>query len=834
MKELKINNTRNKKTISSLSLIMILSMTLIIAFAQPSLSQIGIPQPVKTAGYITVAPILSGVDQELTVNLWLNPMPTDYKYYPYYNGFNGIAVTFVKPDGTKDTFMPTDATGIYVPGQTQSLGAINFFYAPDTAGNWSVSFTMPDQNLTDSTGTVLYSGCTSNSFDFTIQTEPVLAGLLNGYPWSPLPDQNTFWDYPINSNNREWASISGDWLASSASNSPIDGPGGLHWQPYGTGPSTSHIVWSQPFRQGGIMGGSYGSISYGAQGSQFSTTITDGKLYINVPNTTPLGQTYGQFKCIDLATGEVLYTANGSITGSIKLPGNAALQSYLSPTGNVDLGSSYGNSPTPYLYGTATIAGVVYWNYYDPFTGVLVRQISNATSARLIDGSNMAFGAANSPTVLGGRYVYGWNLSKVVNNNWTTGIVWKSPLPTSQVYTTTGMTLATPALFGVSSDLTRVVIKTSNQYWGYDANTGASAWNLTLDYATSANEQFCLQGVDDFIVLDTVASTFKCYSMITGNLLWTSTSFSDSPWATSWNLYWSEANDMNYLYTMFPDGTTRAYSLKDGHQVWVSEPFASTEYNENAIPMTNSMVLVGGNVYVFAGYSSQYKINPIPRQAMLVCINATTGDISWTLNGGLRPSSAANGYVIGTGDYDGKLYCVGKGQSSTSVTIQNDVVTNHATVLIKGNVLDQSPSSPGTPAVADSSMSEWMDYIYMQNASLVNNPPQPTGVPVTLKAVDPNGNTITIGSTTTDSKGNFAINFVPETVGMYTIKASFAGTNSYYKSDSETQLSVIAQAEATPTQSPIANPPYELYTIGMGTAIIVALAIAVLLLRKKP
>lgn len=827
----------NKKVIMSLSLILILTMTLMMAFTQSSLAQIGIPQPVKTVGYITVAPTLVGVGQQLTTNLWINPMPTDYKYYPYYDGFRGITVTFVRPDGTKDTFMPTDATCIYDPGQTQSLGAINFFYAPNMAGDWSVSFTMPAQNLTDSTGTVLYQGCTSDSFDFTVQTEPVLAGLLNGYPWGALPNDDVYWSYPINSNNRDWAQISGDWLASSASNSPIDGPGGLHWQPYGTGPSTSHIVWSQPFRQGGIMGGSYDGISYGAQGSQFSTTITHGKLYINVPNTTPLGQTYGQFKCIDLATGKVLYTANGSITGSIKFPGNAGIQTYLSPTGNVDLGSSYGNSPTPYLFGTATIGGIVYWNFYDPFTGVLLRQISNCSSARLIDGSNMAFGAANSPAVLGGRYVYAWNLSKVVNNVWTTGIQWKTPLPTSQIYTTTSMTLSTPALFGVSSDLSRVVIKTSNQYWGYDATTGNSVWNITLDYPTSANEQFCLQGVDNFVVLDTVGSTFKCYSMITGNLLWTSTSFSDSPWATSWNLYWSEANDMNYLYAMFPDGTTRAYSLEDGQQAWVSEPFASTEYNSNTIPMTNSMVLVGGNVYVFAGYSSQYKINPIPRFAMLVCINATTGDISWTLNGGLRPSSAANGYIIGTGDYDGNLYSVGKGQTSTSITMQNNVVANHVTTLITGNVLDQSPAQAGTPAVADSSMSEWMDYLHMQNATLLNNPPEPEGVLVTLTAVDPNGNTITIGSTTTDSKGNYAINFVPENTGMYTIKASFAGTYSYYSSDSEAKLSVV-DAQASPTSTPInfdsINNNMMMGLAAATIAIIIAIVIVGLMLRKRP
>ena len=93
------------------------------AFAQPGFAQIGIPQPVKTAGFISVAPTLIGVDQEATVNLWVFPLPTNYVYQPYFKGFNGITVTFTKPDGTKDTFKPVDGTGQFDPGQTEALGS---------------------------------------------------------------------------------------------------------------------------------------------------------------------------------------------------------------------------------------------------------------------------------------------------------------------------------------------------------------------------------------------------------------------------------------------------------------------------------------------------------------------------------------------------------------------------------------------------------------------------------------------------------------------------------------------------------------------------------------
>ena len=65
-------------------------------------------------------------------------------------------------------------------------------------------------------------------------------------------------------------------------------------------------------------------------------------------------------------------------------------------------------------------------------------------------------------------------------------------------------------------------------------------------------------------------------------------------------------------------------------------------------------------------------------------------------------------------------------------------------VLIQGSVLDKSPASSsatltamyanGVPAISDANMSVWMDYLHMQNSTLLNNPPDCTGVPVTLNS----------------------------------------------------------------------------------------------------
>jgi len=839
----------NKKAILSMTMILLLATTLMMAFAQPASAQIGATQPEKTTGYIDIAPRLIGVGQQATINLFIYPIPTSYAYVPYYDGYRGITVTFVKPDGTKDTFKPTDGTGIYDPGQTQALGAIFFFYKPDQAGNWSLSFTMPAQNITDTTGTLQMQGCTSNTVTFTVQKDPVLAGLLNGYPWAELPNSNNYWSYPINSNNREWNQISGDWLGSSS----VINPTVYSWQPYGTGPNTAHIVWKQPIRDAGLMGGDYGSLSYGAQSSAKSSVVMEGKLYINIESA-------GTFECIDMATGEVLYTAAGTIANGFHIPKSPNTQADDSPTGNVVLESSYGHTLQAVLFGGSL-------SCYDPFSGTLLQSVSNVSSAIYIDGSPLAYGLRGTAP---NYSLFEWNLTRLSpfrsfstlkplgsTTNWGDGIEWQKPLPQSILDTIPHLPQVgsstnpfAKSLLGISSDASTLVVKAApNQYWGYSATEGTLLWNLTLDYATTANQQICLYPKAAFIVFDVTGSRFNCYSMLTGKLLWTSDSFSDSSWATTWTVYSSETSDNNNFYAMMPDGTVRAYSLTDGHQIWRSTPFASTEYPNNAVPFVGSMVMVDGKIFACAGYSSSYKINPIPRFGMVVCINATNGDTVFTLNGGLRPSAAADGYVIATGDYDGNIYAIGKGTTSTTVTAQQQV---SGSVLVQGSVLDKSSASSdasltalypnGVPAISDDNMSVWMDYLYMQNSTLQNAPPDCNGVPVTLTAVDPNGNVAVIGTTTSNYQGNYGFTWTPPTPGQYTIYATFTGSNSYYTSSAST-YATVATAAATTTPAPTAtNAPSNLATtsdlmtyIVVGViAIIIAIAIVgALILRKK-
>ena len=83
-------------------------------------------------------------------------------------------------------------------------------------------------------------------------------------------------------------------------------------------------------------------------------------------------------------------------------------------------------------------------------------------------------------------------------------------------------------------------------------------------------------------------------------------------------------------------------------------------------------------------------------------------------------------------------------------------------------------------------MGFWMEYVYMQKPY----PEEVTGVEVNLTVIDPNDNHYQIGTVTTEPSGIFAFDFSPSTGGLYKIRATFQGSDSYWPSYGETFLLV--------------------------------------------
>jgi len=230
---------------------------------------------------------------------------------------------------------------------------------------------------------------------------------------------------------------------------------------------------------------------------------------------------------------------------------------------------------------------------------------------------------------------------------------------------------------------------------------------------------------------------------------------------------------------------------------------------------------------------------PVTRGWGIHAIDCFTGKGVWNLTGCMTPSAIADGYLIGANSYDGYMYVIGKGQSKTTVAATPAVIAKGSTVLIQGSVLDQSPAQPDTPCVSKESMKTQMDYLHMQlPIDGVWHKDLMTGVPVTLTAIDQNGNPTDIGTATTSAYyGTFEMAWTPPAEGTYKIIASFTGDDSYGISGASTAATVgPAPAETAPIEIPPAadiTPLY--YTVGAATvAIILAIAVVgMLLLRKR-
>jgi hypothetical protein len=128
-----------------------------------------------------------------------------------------------------------------------------------------------------------------------------------------------------------------------------------------------------------------------------------------------------------------------------------------------------------------------------------------------------------------------------------------------------------------------------------------------------------------------------------------------------------------------------------------------------------------------------------------------------------------------------------------------------------------------------------MGYVYQQQAKPTNF----TGVPVSIDAVDPNNNTIHIGTVTTNANGLFGYVWqTPNVPGQYTITATFAGTNGYWSSNAQSIMDVLNTPSATTAPVTAPTTAVETYFVPSVIAIIVVIIIcfailAILFLRKR-
>jgi len=332
------------------------------------------------------------------------------------------------------------------------------------------------------------------------------------------------------------------------------------------------------------------------------------------------------------------------------------------------------------------------------------------------------------------------------------------------------------------------------------------------------------------------------YSLATGQKLWGPTASEPQMnfYELDYNIYDGK------LLSAGVGGVLIAYDIKTGKQLWnytAAQVGFESPYGNYPMGVT---AIADGKIYLISG---EHSVTQPMWRGFLRCVNASNGAELWKImhfgaDGGADLQGQyvviADGYVVGLDQYDAKIYCYGKGPSATTVEAPMTAIKAGDSVVIRGTVTDQCAGAKkfvdqlgyanGIPAIADESMEAWMEYLYKQQAI----PTNATGVDVSLDALDPNGNFVHLGTATSDMSSTFGYAWAtPDVPGKYTIVATFAGSKSYYASYAET-YAVVSEAPAA-TQPPQYPQPIDpTWTIvGVGIAMIIAIAIVGLLILRK-
>jgi hypothetical protein len=804
-----LENSFKKKLNKAISVFVL--MVLVTSMLMASLSLANAQTTLPTYAYLSASPNPAGINQQVTISMWLNiinPLTTDIIDTGV--RWDGYTMAITKPDGTSQTLGPFTA---------DNAAFANTLYAPDQIGNYTLKFSFPGQHVTGTgvLGAPVDAYYAPSSFSTTLTVQNISS---SSTPQASLP--TSYWARPINSQNQEWYSVSGNWFATTPAEADSYSD---YAAPYTTGPDSAHILWTKPLMAGGLIGGEFGSslTSNYYQGRDYQQAFTppvviNGVLYYNAPIAP-----YQGYYAVNLKTGQTLWCCNATspATNPNRPQAITLGQVYSFDTPNQEGG-------TPYLWNTAGST----WYMYDANTGNQILQINGATSGTMVTGPNGELLAY----ILGKGWIAMWNSSQCIQEStqynlfrhiddwtwrpginaslsWSAGLQWNVSVTTYSGESITKINSGVVLTAQISGQSASVSPLGSTMIVGYDSTTGQQLWvaNVTLPSGPATSYAYQMGPMADgvFTTYDAYAMQWYGWNAYTGELLWGPTVPDPDPWG-SVPVSGGSAISSGVLYGVTAAGV-RAFNLTNGQELWSFSGYQSGADvpSFNYYPFIHAAILVAdGKVYVTNGVSHG---DPLFRGMQLYCVNATSGVLLWSTSSFTTDNLViADGVLLAHNDYDNQIYAYGKGPSATTVTAPDSVQSLGNEVLLQGTVIDISAGSYqeavaanfpyGLPCVSDESMTQWMEYVYEQQPK----PTDVTGVEVHLTAIDPNGNFQDLGYITSDYTGSYSTLWVPPVSGKYVVTATFEGSASYYGSSSKTAAFFVSEAAApaiaTPTQ----------------------------------
>ena len=865
--------------ITAIVLILIIAVTLPLNFLPNVNGQATINNKEKTYAFIGANPNPVQVGQRVLLHYGIT-----FQLTTVGNGWKGITITVTKPDNSIETL----ACPI-----TDTTGGSSIFYTPTMVGNYTLQTNFPEQLMPitsagiPANATMLAS--TSEKLTLVVQQEPI-----STWPIWALPSE--YWSRPINAQLYEWSPITGDWLehkaffASTYAPFNSEAPETAHvlWtKPLaGGGLAGGGAAIASPSLQDStaIDYGAYAYETGAAYNDKFlNSIIISGVLYYNRFETRGGNAIDQEVIAMDLHTGEQLWDKpligrTGNTTGAT-VPATGIFidgQNDQFPNGigrrlafgQTFLWSSYNLMGA---YGLLWTTSGTTWMAFDALTGRWIYTITDVPSGTTIRGEHgellrytinqaqgwMALWNSSALVSMAG----GWDPhGNVYNSSGVTspGVLAAGPARAWMWNITIPKTLPGSAqavalndkVFGVDVGIYAV------RSWAFSlkqGQQGALLFNTTWIPPTSWAESNRTSSVR----ITAVSLDYSIFTVVNDD--------SRENWGFSTNtgqLAWGPTAPQNYLdqyqeaMSIIADGMyivgaesgiVQAYNVTTGKLLWAYT--VKDVFNENPVGVNwplraPTAIIADGKIY--GGYGEHSPNQPLPRGAPFFCLNETTGQLIWQQY--MMVSSYSYTPLIGDSiiatlnTYDNQVYTLGKGPSA--ITVDAPLTSNELgkSLVIRGTVSDISPGVKetgltlrfpnGVPVVSDASMSEWMRYVYMQ----FPRPSNATGVQVSIDVIDANGNYRNIGTTTSDSSGEFSFAWKPDILGKYTVLATFAGSNSYYPAYSQTAFVVDETTTPQPSSQPVlASPPTEMYFAISTTAIIIAVAIVgILMLRRRP
>jgi hypothetical protein len=791
----------NKSKISTIAFILLLAISAIIV-ALPSVSA---QQTKTTFPYLGVIPNPVGVNQPVLLHVGITDPRSNQAL-----GWEGMTITVIDPENIETT--------IEVP-KTDSTGGTGVLWYPNKVGIYQLQSHFPAQTVMVSP---FFFGAPYELTYLASQSEivdvEVLAEALPYYPGHSMPSE--YWTRPIDAQLREWSTVAGSWL-----NVPS-----CLYAPYNDeAPDTAHILWTTPMTTGGLVGGggnaygrsfeigdAYEGKFTGSSGGSFDSRaiIVAGNLYWQESTQELPVVTH----CVDLRTGEErwakVFLDNRTLSfGQLfQWDGFNMHGTFAYVVVEIGGGGFFGGGPAD-------------WYFFDAFSGDWVFTYEDVPSGTNLYGPS---GEIIKYSVSGGM-VTKWNSTLVVelgevppdsgswgarahNNvfNASRGIEWTKPLSRTDLPGSLSASFVNDVAIMTSVSTTDVTI------WGISLKEGEEGtvvfdssyappayWAEGNVTASGFGGGWMLFSEEDKVAVLWIKETQEHYgfSLETGEYIWGPTepqyyldSLDDTPSG-------ARAAAYGLLYSASVSGVVYAYNITTGERVW--DYPVTDHYKEILWANTwwqKPLFVTDGKVY--CGTLEHSPIDPRPRGGPMVCLNATTGDVVWRADGLFRQTRWGGRGIIGDSviatmdTYDQRLYAIGKGPSTTTVSAPETTQAVNTPVLIQGTVMDVSPGTEdikltmrfanGVPVISDADMSDWMLYVYKQ----FEIPRNATGVTVVLNAVDESGTWHDVDRVTTDLSGSFSYRWIPETPGKYIIVATFEGSGGYYGSYAETAISV--------------------------------------------